>query len=161
VDRINPAEDDPAIGCCLPSHSLQLGEDGRVMFCLTGMPQKWHGLFVTCRMPTVQAGKWLCVSERRFSLVIGFLGSIVYSYILELSVGVTIYKHVLKVLQQIYRLSYVSSRVLWMLHQRTTALGSSQITLNNLALNSSHKNYSMQRRKFVAVSNNSLVSCGL
>jgi len=31
VDRINPAEDDPAIGCCLPTHSLQLGEDGHII----------------------------------------------------------------------------------------------------------------------------------
>jgi len=77
---------------------------------------------------------------------------------LELSVGVTIYKYRLTRLQQMYRLCYVSSHVLWLLPQRTTALRSSQITLNDLALNSSHKSCSVQRWRFVAVRNNSLIS---
>jgi len=63
VDRINSAQDDPAIGYCITSHSLQLVEDGHVLLCLTGVPQKWYGSFVTCRVVSVPAGKWLCVSK--------------------------------------------------------------------------------------------------
>ena len=67
MDRINPAQDHPAIGYCIPSHSLQLDEDGHILLCLTGVPPKWHGSFVTCRVLTVPFGKWLCVSELVFA----------------------------------------------------------------------------------------------